>query len=79
MVKDFKMAVEIKMDYRKSGGVIVDSGTIEKAIMELMKPESKLPAKVKELHQKSKTALMEGGSSFNFVGHLIEDIMANIY
>nr|QNV69591.1 glycosyltransferase [Mentha x piperita] len=78
VVKDFEMAVEIKMDYRKSSGVVVGAETIEKAIKELMEPENKIRAKVEELHKKSRMALAEGGSSYNFVGRLIEDIMDNI-
>nr|QNV69592.1 glycosyltransferase [Mentha x piperita] len=78
LVKDFEMAVEIKMDYRKNSGMMVAAETIEKAIRQLMEPENKIRAKVEEVHEKSRTALQEGGSSYNFVGRLIQDIMDNI-
>ncbi|KAH6800696.1 hypothetical protein C2S52_001160 [Perilla frutescens var. hirtella] len=75
LVKEFEMAVEIKMDYRKNSGEIVAAETIEKAIRQLMDPENKIRVKVKELHDKSRTTLVEGGSSFNFLGCLIDNIM----
>ncbi|KAH6800697.1 hypothetical protein C2S52_001161 [Perilla frutescens var. hirtella] len=78
LVKEFEMAVEIKMDYRKSSGDIVSVETIEKVIRQLMDSKNKVRAKVKELQEKSRRALMEGGSSFNILGHLINNIMDNI-
>ncbi|XP_047960730.1 anthocyanidin 3-O-glucosyltransferase 2-like [Salvia hispanica] len=78
LVKDFEMAIEIKIDYRKKdGGEIVAAGTIESAIRQLMDPKNKIRLKVKELHDKSIAALEEGGSSYNFLGRLIENGMDN--
>ncbi|XP_047958611.1 anthocyanidin 3-O-glucosyltransferase 2-like [Salvia hispanica] len=79
LVKEFEMAVEIKIDYRKESNVIVGAGTIESAIRQLMDPENKIRLKVKELHNKSRLALEEGGSSYNFLGHLIENVMDNTH
>ncbi|KAH6757146.1 hypothetical protein C2S53_014786 [Perilla frutescens var. hirtella] len=66
------------MDYRKNSGDIVGVETIEKVIRQLMDSENKVRAKVKELQEKSRRALMEGGPSFNVLGHLINNIMDNI-
>ncbi|KAH6783159.1 hypothetical protein C2S52_008118 [Perilla frutescens var. hirtella] len=78
LVKEFEIAVEIKMDYMKTSGEIVGAETIEKAIKRLMDPENKARVMVKELHHKSRTALVEGGSSYNFLGRVIDNIMNNI-
>ncbi|KAH6782032.1 hypothetical protein C2S51_007325 [Perilla frutescens var. frutescens] len=78
LVKEFEMAVEIKMDYRKNSGEIVTAETIEKAIRRLLDPENKVRVKVKELHHKSRTTLVQGGSSYNFLGHFIDNVMNNI-
>ncbi|KAL1551369.1 hydroquinone glucosyltransferase [Salvia divinorum] len=79
LLKEFEMAVEIKIDYRKESGVIVAAGTIESAIRQLMDPENKIRLKVKELHDKSRAALVEGGSSYNFLGRLLENVMDNAH
>ncbi|KAG6426055.1 hypothetical protein SASPL_110269 [Salvia splendens] len=79
LVKEYEMAVEIKIDYRKDSGVIVAAGTIESAIRKLMDPDNKIRLKVKELHDKTRAALVEGGSSHNFLGRLLEDIMDNAH
>ncbi|KAH6755109.1 hypothetical protein C2S53_017893 [Perilla frutescens var. hirtella] len=78
LAKEFEMVVEIKMDYRKNSGVVVDAETIEKAIRQLMNPDNTVRAKVKELQENSRRALTEGGSSFNVLGRLINNIMDNI-
>ncbi|KAL1551368.1 hydroquinone glucosyltransferase [Salvia divinorum] len=79
LVKEFEMAIEIKIDYRKGSGVIVRAGTIENAIRQLMDPENKIRLKVKEVHDKTRAALVEGGSSYNFLGRLLENIMDNTH
>ncbi|KAG6426050.1 hypothetical protein SASPL_110264 [Salvia splendens] len=79
LVKECEMAVEIKIDYRKDSDEIVAAGTIESAIRQLMDPENKIRLKVKEVHDKTRAALVEGGSSYNFLGRLLEDIMDNAH
>ncbi|KAL0444535.1 UNVERIFIED_CONTAM: UDP-glucose flavonoid 3-O-glucosyltransferase 6 [Sesamum latifolium] len=79
LVKEFEMAVEIKMDYRKESGVIVGAETIEKAIKLLMEPENGIRVKLRALKEKSRMALMEGGSSHNYLKRFIEDVTDNIY
>ncbi|KAM3359061.1 UDP-glucose flavonoid 3-O-glucosyltransferase 6 [Capsicum galapagoense] len=83
LVKDLGMAVEIKLDYRKDPKVtmgqefIVKAEEIEKAIRELMDPENKIRIKVKEMKEKSRAAIMEGGSSYTSIGGFIQSIMEN--
>ncbi|KAH6780930.1 hypothetical protein C2S52_012167 [Perilla frutescens var. hirtella] len=77
MVNELKIAIDIKMDYRKFRNVIVDAHTIEKAIKQLMQEENKIRVNVKELREKSTSALMEGGSSHDFVARLIENVTQN--
>ncbi|KAJ6756686.1 GLYCOSYLTRANSFERASE [Salix purpurea] len=80
MVIELGLAVEIKMDYRKDlskDGIIVSSEDIQRGLKLLMDPESEIRKKVKEMSQLSRKALMEDGSSFSALAHLIEDIMGN--
>lgn len=82
LVKDLRMGVEIKMDYRKDmkvmgKEVIVKAEEIEKAIREIMDSESEIRVKVKEMKEKSRAAQMEGGSSYNSIGGFIQNIMEN--
>ncbi|KAK4397870.1 UDP-glucose flavonoid 3-O-glucosyltransferase 6 [Sesamum angolense] len=78
MVKEFEMAVEIKMDYNKDSNVMVGAETIEKAIRQLMDPENEIRVKLRALKEKSRMALMEGGSSYNYLKHFVEDVVNNI-
>lgn len=70
MVKDLKMAVEVKMDYRRDFGSespeILSAELIEERIRCLMDPQNeKIRNKVKEMKEKSRLALKEGGSSYS--------------
>ncbi|KAL3646203.1 hypothetical protein CASFOL_011383 [Castilleja foliolosa] len=79
LVKEFGMGVEIKMDYRKGiVNVIVNAEKIEKAIREVMSPENEGRAKVKVLGEKSRVVMKEGGSSYDFLGCLIDNIFDNV-
>ncbi|KAL0449296.1 UNVERIFIED_CONTAM: UDP-glucose flavonoid 3-O-glucosyltransferase 6 [Sesamum latifolium] len=78
LVKEFAMAIEIKIDYKKDGNVIVGSEMIETAIKQLMEPENGIRLKVRALKEKSRMALMEGGSSSNYMKRFIENVMDNI-
>ncbi|KAL8478185.1 hypothetical protein ACS0TY_030176 [Phlomoides rotata] len=75
LVKELEIAVEIKMDYRKNSDVIVGGEKIKKAIKALMDRENEIRVKVNKLKERSRKVLVEGGSSFNFFGSLIDDIM----
>ncbi|KAL2543116.1 UDP-glycosyltransferase 71B7 [Abeliophyllum distichum] len=78
MVVELGMAVEIKMDYRNEinmdSQVIVTCEEIERGIRQLMNG-NEIRKKVKEMKEKSHTALIEGGSSYDFLGRLIDVIV----
>ncbi|KAL0378926.1 UNVERIFIED_CONTAM: UDP-glucose flavonoid 3-O-glucosyltransferase 6 [Sesamum radiatum] len=78
LVKEFEMAVEIKMDYKKDSNVIVGSETIETAIKQLMDPGNEIRLKMSALKEKSRLALMEGASSCNYLKRFIENVMDNV-
>lgn len=77
------MAVDIKMDYRKDSSIateplVVTADEIEKGIKCLMNAASEMRKKVKEMKEKSRMAMVDGGSSHISLGHFIEDVMGNI-
>ncbi|KAL4567442.1 hypothetical protein LXL04_023026 [Taraxacum kok-saghyz] len=83
MVVELGLAVEIKLDYKKdlfnneAYKEIVKAEEIESGIRRLME-DDKVRTKVKEMSQKSRAAVMEGGSSYESVGCLIEEFKSNI-
>lgn len=81
LVKDLGMAVEIKMDYRedfnKRNPPLVKAEEIEDGIRKLMDSENNIRAKVMEMKDKSRVALLEGGSSYVALEHFIETVMKN--
>ncbi|XP_009790790.1 anthocyanidin 3-O-glucosyltransferase 6-like [Nicotiana sylvestris] len=85
LVKELGLAVEIRMDYVKDfeGKIPVDIVTaeeIEGAIKKLMADgeENEVRKKVKEMQEKSRVAMKEGGSSYTSLRLLIEDFISNI-
>ncbi|KAK4484386.1 hypothetical protein RD792_006965 [Penstemon davidsonii] len=79
LVKDIGVAVEIKMDYKKSRDhVIVTAEEIENGIRRLMEPESDVRGKIEAMNVKSRTALVEGGSSFDSMGRFIDNVIDSI-
>ncbi|KAF2293810.1 hypothetical protein GH714_004967 [Hevea brasiliensis] len=78
MVIELGLAVEIKMDYRNDSGIIVNCDEIERGIKCLMEHDSEKRKKVKEMSERSRMALMDGGSSHFYLGNLITDVMDNL-
>ncbi|KAM3235985.1 UDP-glycosyltransferase 71E1-like [Capsicum annuum] len=78
LVKDLGMAVDIKMDYniRGSNTYVIKAEDIEKAIRQLMDPENEIRTKVKDMKEKSRLALEEGGSSYTSVDVLLSRLWA---
>ncbi|KAF8041587.1 hypothetical protein BT93_A0243 [Corymbia citriodora subsp. variegata] len=80
LVVELGLAAEIKMDYRrdlvKGSDSIVTADEIEGGIRRLMEGEEaeERRKKVKEASEKSRKALMEGGSSYLSLGRFIEDV-----
>ncbi|KAF5950262.1 hypothetical protein HYC85_012255 [Camellia sinensis] len=80
LVREFGMAVEIKMDYRKDFGmkempVMVTAEEISSGIRQLMDGSDEMKHKVKKMSEKSRVAVTEGGSSYNSLGCFIEDVI----
>ncbi|XP_062076680.1 UDP-glycosyltransferase 71A15-like [Humulus lupulus] len=83
LVKEFRLAVEIKLDYRRgfniSGDVvIVKAEEIEVGIRKVMEPNNDIRKRVKEMSEKSRKTLMEGGSSYSSLCRFINDVIHNI-
>ncbi|KAL0291368.1 UNVERIFIED_CONTAM: putative UDP-glucose flavonoid 3-O-glucosyltransferase 3 [Sesamum angustifolium] len=85
LVKELGMAEAIRIDYKDDfrGEIppeIVGAEEIEAAIRRLMAEESGsgVRQKVKEMKNKSRMALKEGGSSYNAQSLFIEDVIRNI-
>ncbi|XP_071685981.1 anthocyanidin 3-O-glucosyltransferase 2-like [Rutidosis leptorrhynchoides] len=83
MVEELGLAVKIKLDYKKDifnhkdGTVIVTAEEIKCGIRELM-GDNEVRMKVKEMSEKSRAAVAEGGSSYASVGKFIRDITRNV-
>ncbi|KAJ0771088.1 putative UDP-glucuronosyl/UDP-glucosyltransferase, UDP-glycosyltransferase family [Helianthus annuus] len=77
MVKDLGLAVEISLDYNEMNKdqQLVSAETIEKGIREVMDRNSAVRAKVKEMSAKSRMAMEEGGSSFESLRRVVDDMM----
>ncbi|KAE9455020.1 hypothetical protein C3L33_13078, partial [Rhododendron williamsianum] len=84
--RDSRLAVDIKLDYKKdicmsnsSNVMLVTAEEIENGIRKLMESENECgkerKQRVKEMSEKSKVAVVEGGSSYNSIELWIEDFM----
>ncbi|KAM3732430.1 hypothetical protein ACB098_11G060400 [Castanea mollissima] len=78
MVKELGVAVEVKMDYGNIKQIIVTAKEIERGIREVMDPDNKIRKNVKDIKEKGRKALMDGGSSHSSLDRLIADLMGNI-
>ncbi|CAL1352175.1 unnamed protein product [Linum trigynum] len=79
LARELGLAVELRLDYRiKFGGEEVDDGgvvmaeEIEKAVSGVMEKGGAVRKRAKEMGERSRAAVGEGGSSFAAVGKLIE-------
>ncbi|GMI97190.1 UDP-glucosyl transferase 71D1 [Hibiscus trionum] len=77
MVEESGLAVEMRLDYRKDSDEVVMADEIKKAVGKVMDGESEVRKKVKEMAEKTRKCIMEGGSSFNSIGRLIQDMVGN--
>ncbi|KAI5433230.1 anthocyanidin 3-O-glucosyltransferase 2 [Lathyrus oleraceus] len=79
---ELKIGVEIVLDYRvedNSGpNYFVTADKIERGIRSVLDRDGEFRKKVKEMSDKSRKALLEGGSSYNYLGHLIDYIMNQV-
>ncbi|KAL3523050.1 hypothetical protein ACH5RR_015884 [Cinchona calisaya] len=78
LVKDLEIAVELTLDYRfENSDKLVMADEIEKAIKCLMDSENPVRKRVREIGEKGRKALMDGGSSNISLGRFLEDISVN--
>ncbi|KAM3362748.1 UDP-glycosyltransferase 43 [Capsicum galapagoense] len=77
LVKELDLAVEITMDYR-DGTTLVSSEEVADGIKKLMDGDSQVRQRFKKMSEKCKEVWKENGSSSNFLGHLINELMAVI-
>ncbi|KDO77236.1 hypothetical protein CISIN_1g039408mg [Citrus sinensis] len=69
LVKELRLAVEIRLDYRDGrGSDLVSAEEIEWGLRRLMDGDDEVRKKVKEMREKSRTAVMEEGSSNKSLG-----------
>ncbi|PON98221.1 UDP-glucuronosyl/UDP-glucosyltransferase [Trema orientale] len=87
MVKELGLAVEIKMDYKwgfdseidgNHEAVLVSAQEIEVGIRRVMEGDSDIRKRVREMKEKSRMAVMEGGSSHSSLGCFIGNVFDNL-
>ncbi|KAK3437181.1 hypothetical protein EUGRSUZ_C01648 [Eucalyptus grandis] len=82
LVVELRLATEIRMDYRRDFKMetnVVMADEIEGAIKKLMEEvNGERKRKVEEVSEKSRNALVEGGSSYLSLSRFIEDILNNM-
>ncbi|XP_050368845.1 UDP-glycosyltransferase 43-like [Argentina anserina] len=77
IVKELELAVGIKIEHRDYNDLIT-AEEVERAVTRLMNGDDSVRKKAIEMKEKSRKAMMENGSSFTSLAHLIDDIMTNI-
>ncbi|XP_057972130.1 anthocyanidin 3-O-glucosyltransferase 2-like [Malania oleifera] len=80
MVKELGLGVEIRMDYKMDGysGSLVSAEEIEKGIRGVMEGDGEVRRKVKEMREKVREAVTEGGSSHTSLGYFVEQVMRKV-
>jgi len=82
LVCELKMAVEIVLDYRVEyngePNYLVTADKIERGIRNVLEKDGEVRKKVKEMSEKSRKTLLEGGSSYSHLGRLIDFIVNQI-
>ncbi|XP_010260710.1 PREDICTED: anthocyanidin 3-O-glucosyltransferase 2-like [Nelumbo nucifera] len=76
LVKELGLAVELRLEYR-NGVDLASAEEVERGMRSLMAADSEVRTRVREMGEKSRAVLVEGGSSFVSLGRLIEDLMHN--
>ncbi|XP_052189589.1 anthocyanidin 3-O-glucosyltransferase 2-like [Diospyros lotus] len=85
LVKELEVAVEIKLDYKRDfitreTTEVVRAEEIERGIRQLMGEDDgstsrRRRQKVREMSEKSRSSVREGGSSYKSVGRFIDDLL----
>lgn len=79
LVRELGLAVDITLDYQErcpEQGLIT-ADTIEKGIRKVMESDGEvmIRKKMKEMKEKSRITMMQGGSSYNRLGELIDNLL----
>nr|XP_009610762.1 anthocyanidin 3-O-glucosyltransferase 2-like [Nicotiana tomentosiformis] len=79
LVKEVGVAVAITLDYceRTKDQPMITAEAIEKGIKELVEINTAVREKAKEMKEKSRTSVIEGGSSYLSLGKLIDELLKN--
>ncbi|KAK7320242.1 hypothetical protein VNO77_29549 [Canavalia gladiata] len=82
LVCELKMAVEIALDYRvdfRTGpNTLLTADKIEKGIRSLMNIDQDIKNRVKEMSEKSRKTLLQGGCSYSYLGRFTDYIMNQV-
>lgn len=82
LVYELKMAVEIALDYKVEfmgePNYLLTADKIERGIRNVLDMDGEFRKKVKEMSQKSRKTMLEGGSSYTHLGRLINYIINHI-
>jgi len=82
LVCELRMAVEIALDYRLEfngeSNYLLTADKIERGIRSVLDKDGEVRKKVKEMSETSKKTLLEGGSSYTYLGRLIDYIMNQV-
>ncbi|KAL5578257.1 hypothetical protein UlMin_019956 [Ulmus minor] len=76
MVKELGLGVEIRLDYREDSDLVL-AEEVENGIKTLMKGDSEVRTKMKDMREKSRITLMENGSSFESLKSLVDQLKAD--
>ncbi|KAL1567589.1 anthocyanidin 3-O-glucosyltransferase 2-like [Salvia divinorum] len=79
LVRELGLAVEITLSYLESSGdgSVVAAAGVERGIREVMEIGCKVKERVREMKEKSRMTVVEGGSSYASFKRLIDDMMSN--
>ncbi|CAI8586758.1 unnamed protein product [Vicia faba] len=82
LVCELKLSVEIALDYREQfnseRNYVATAEKIERGIRRVLFKDGELRKKVKEMSEKSRKTLLEGGSSYTYLGNLIDYIKNHV-
>ncbi|CAK8539048.1 unnamed protein product [Lathyrus sativus] len=82
LVRELKMGVEIALDYRMEYDVgpdyLLTADKIERGIRSVMNKNGEIRKKVKEMSEQSRKTLLESGSSYTCLSHLIDYIINQV-
>ncbi|PON98229.1 UDP-glucuronosyl/UDP-glucosyltransferase [Trema orientale] len=83
LVKELGIAEEIKLDFKsgfyiESERTVLGAQEIEGGIRRLMEHGTEIRKRVKDMSEKSRKAVMEGGSSYSSLDRLISDMIENL-